>query len=44
VNLSLYPSLILVGNQVVVVERLAVDRTRPTRGVALTAEVPSSVG
>jgi phenylpropionate dioxygenase-like ring-hydroxylating dioxygenase large terminal subunit len=35
VNLSLFPSLIFVGNQLVVVEPLAVDRTRLTMHLAL---------
>lgn len=43
VNLSLFPNLILVGNQLMVVEPLAVDRTRLTFYLALADHAPDEV-
>ncbi|MEO1019854.1 MAG: SRPBCC family protein, partial [Pseudomonadota bacterium] len=43
VNLSLFPNLILVGNQLMVVEPLAVDRTRLTLYLALADQSPEEV-
>jgi hypothetical protein len=43
VNLSLFPSLIFVGNQVVVVEPVAVDRTRLTMHLALAPGAPAEI-
>ena len=43
VNLSLFPSLIFVGNQVVVVEPVAVDRTRLTMHLTLAPDAPAEI-
>lgn len=43
VNLSLFPSLIFVGNQLLVVEPLAVDRTRLHLHLVLAPEAPPEV-
>ena len=43
VNLSLFPSLIFVGNQVVVVEPLAVDRTRLTMHLTLAPDAAPEI-
>ncbi len=43
VNLSLFPNLILVGNQLMVVEPLAVDRTRITLYLAVVVEGPEAI-
>lgn len=43
VNLSLFPNLILVGNQLMVVEPVAVDRTRLTIFLVVAAEAPPEV-
>jgi phenylpropionate dioxygenase-like ring-hydroxylating dioxygenase large terminal subunit len=43
VNLSLFPNLILVGNQLMVVEPLAVDRTRLTLFLVFAEDAPDDV-
>lgn len=43
VNLSLFPNLIFVGNQLMVVEPLAVDRTRVSMYLVLADEAPEEV-
>ncbi|MET0323791.1 MAG: aromatic ring-hydroxylating dioxygenase subunit alpha [Ilumatobacteraceae bacterium] len=43
VNLSLFPSLIFVGNQLLVVEPVAVDRTRLTMHLVLAPDAPREV-
>ncbi len=43
VNLSLFPTLIFVGNQLVVVEPLAVDRTRLTMHLVLAPDAPDEI-
>ncbi|MEN9262043.1 MAG: Rieske 2Fe-2S domain-containing protein [Thermostichus sp. HHBFW_bins_43] len=43
VNLSLFPNLILVGNQLMVVEPLAVDRTRIHLYLAMAEAVPEAI-
>ncbi|MFS8803336.1 aromatic ring-hydroxylating dioxygenase subunit alpha [Synechococcus sp. R55.6] len=43
VNLSLFPNLILVGNQLMVVEPLAVDRTRISLYLAVAEGVPQEI-
>jgi phenylpropionate dioxygenase-like ring-hydroxylating dioxygenase large terminal subunit len=43
VNLSLFPNLIFVGNQLMVVEPLAVDRTRLVLQLTLSPESPDAV-
>jgi phenylpropionate dioxygenase-like ring-hydroxylating dioxygenase large terminal subunit len=43
VNLSLFPNLILVGNQLMVVEPLAVDRTRITLYLAVLEDGPEAI-
>ncbi|MFQ3614332.1 MAG: Rieske 2Fe-2S domain-containing protein [Cyanobacteriota bacterium] len=43
VNLSLFPNLILVGNQLMVVEPLAVDRTRITLYLAVVEDGPEEI-
>jgi phenylpropionate dioxygenase-like ring-hydroxylating dioxygenase large terminal subunit len=43
VNLSLFPSLLFVGNQLVVVEPIAVDRTRLTLHLMLAPAAPAEI-
>lgn len=43
VNLSLFPNLLLVGNQLMVVEPISTDRTRLTLFLVLAAEAPDEV-
>ncbi len=43
VNLSLFPNLIFVGNQLMVVEPVAVDRTRLSYYLVLAADAPEEI-